>query len=370
MKSEDVHSEDVRDRLTAWWRTLMPDATDVRVEGLDRVEFGHSAEMLVLTLAWQADGTGHRENLVVRLRPPAPGLLEPYDLERQFHILRAIEPTAVRAPRARWFEGTGEVLGRPFYVMERLEGEVYERSVPDELADAPARIRQMSESLVDELAAIHLVDLEATGISSLGDGHAYVDRELAHWTDEMQRVQRGPLPALERLAAELRDRQPESSPTVTLVHGDAKPGNFAFVGDNVSAVFDWEMATVGDPLADIGYLELMWGMRLGITSCPGCLTVDEFVARYQDRTGITVRHREWYRAFQGFKTAVILLLGAMLFDGGWSDDLRFVEMGAGVAWLTRSALRELGIDERLESGPVTVREERVQAVLEQAHSTS
>ena len=78
------------------------------------------------------------------------------------------------------------------------------------------------------------------------------DREIDHWTSEIRRVQRGPLPALERLAEAVREQQPEQCPSVTLVHGDAKPGNFAFEGSEVSAVFDWEMATIGDPLADIG----------------------------------------------------------------------------------------------------------------------
>src|SRR6185503_5636506 len=84
----------------------------------------------------------------------------------------------------------------------------------------------------------------------------HLDRELDHWSGEMHRVQRGSLPALERLLEELRATKPQPCPTVTLVHGDAKPGNFAFVGDEVSAVFDWEMTTVGDPLTDIGWMEL------------------------------------------------------------------------------------------------------------------
>ena len=145
--------------------------------------------------------------------------------------------------------------------MNRLDGDVYEQNaIPAEIEAEPGRIRRMCEDMIDQYAAIHLVDLERTGLDALGDGSDFVTRELDHWESEMQRVRRGPLPAMERLLAELRHRQPDPSPRVTLVHGDPKPGNVAFVGDRVSAVFDWELATVGDPLTDVGYLELMWAM--------------------------------------------------------------------------------------------------------------
>src|SRR4029077_10602524 len=137
----------------------------------------------------------------------------------------------------------------PFFVMERVAGEVYEMAAPQDAT--PERIRRMCLSMADQLAAIHTVDLSATGLDSLTEEATHLDRELDHWSGEMHRVQRGSLPALERLLGELRATKPQPFPTVTLVHGDAKPGNFAFVGDEVNAVFDWEMTTVGDPLTDI-----------------------------------------------------------------------------------------------------------------------
>ena len=256
----------------------------MRVEGLDRVELGHSAETILLMLAWSAGDDQHRSNVVLRVRPPEPGLLEPYDLEQQFRILRALEPTPVRSPKVLWYEGTGDVLGRPFYVMERVGGAVYEQNVPDELAGSPDRLRRMSRSLVENLAALHRVDPNAPGLGFLGDGRGYLQRELDWWTSEMRRVQRGPLPALERLCRELQAQLPEQCPTVTLVHGDAKPGNFAFENDAVSAVFDWEMTSVGDPLTDLGWAEFNWATPGSFTVLPGSLTADEMVARYQELT--------------------------------------------------------------------------------------
>ncbi len=132
--------DDPGPRLAAWLAQQLPGVSELRIEGVGRVEFGHSAEMLELTIVWRRGEDEHRRDVVVRLRPPAPGLLEPYDMRRQFDILRALEATPVRAPRALWIEESGAVLGRPFYVMERVAGEVYERELPEHLKAAPERV--------------------------------------------------------------------------------------------------------------------------------------------------------------------------------------------------------------------------------------
>jgi aminoglycoside phosphotransferase (APT) family kinase protein len=351
--------DDTRDRLSAWLRAQLVDAEDVRIEGLDRVEFGHSAEMSVLTVVARRGGSDGAQEVVLRLRPRPPALLEPYDLKRQFDILRSLGGTAVRAPRVLWLEDCGDVLGRPFLIMERVAGEVYEMHAPKA---APERIRGMCLSMAEQLAAIHTVDLRAAGLAFLGDGRNHLDRELDHWAGEMHRVQRGPLPALERLLKELKDTKPAPSPAITLVHGDAKPGNFAFVDDDVSAVFDWEMTTVGDPLTDIGWMELMWMQPVGITSHPAAPTFDEFLSRYEAASGITAQNRSWYRALNAYKMAVICLIGSMLFDAGHSDDQRFLLNASGISLLTQLGFADLGIEEKLDDGPVTPRDERVRQV--------
>ena len=346
----------ITERLAGWLRTQLPDAEDVGIEGLDRVNFGHSAEMVVLTIATRDS----RQDVVLRVRPEPPALLEPYDLARQFTILRALEPTAVRVPRALWLEETGDVLGRPFFVMERVGGDVYEMESPADAADET--VVRMCQSLVEQLAAIHSVDLKQTGLDALDDGSDHLDRELNHWAAEMNRVKRDSLPALERLLAALRQSKPKPCPRVTLVHGDAKPGNFAFISGEVSAVFDWEMTTVGDPLTDIGWLELLWMQSVGITSHPAALSVDALLAHYQAVSGIEVQNRSWYRALNAYKMAVICLIGAMLIDGGHSDDHKLVLAAYGTSMLTKVGLGELGIDEPLDDGPVMPSQERIQQV--------
>ncbi len=355
---------DFTERLTEWLRTQVPGADDIRVEGIDRVSFGHSAEMMMLSVLARHGDQETRQDVVLRLRPNPPALLEPYDLVRQFSILRALQDTAVRVPRALWLEETGDVLGRPFFVMERAAGDVYEMEAPADVTDAT--VVRMCQSLAEQLAAIHSVDLAGTGLHALDDGREHLDRELDHWAAEMNRVKRDALPALERLHEALRECKPESWPSVTLVHGDAKPGNFAFAGGEVSAVFDWEMATVGDPLTDIGWLEMLWMQPVGINSHPAALSIDALLAHYEAVSGIKVQNRPWYRAFNAFKMGVICLIGAMLIDDGYSDDQKLVLAAYGTALMTKVGLSELGIDEPLADGPVLPREERIQQVLSQA----
>jgi aminoglycoside phosphotransferase (APT) family kinase protein len=326
---------DVELRLTEWFASQLPDARDVRVEGLDRVEVGHSAETLLMTLV--ADGA--RRDVVVRIRPAPPGLLEPYDLERQFAILRALDGTAVRSPRALWYEPTGDVLGRDFYVMERLPGRVIERGVPDDLEDDPALVRRMCLSMVDQIAAIHTADVE---LATLPDGNDHLDRELDHWAAEVARAGGSAEPSFAQLLDGLRAQQPAPCPRITLVHGDTKPGNFAFTADGeVSAVFDWEMATVGDPLTDIGWAEVNWRFTGNVTSAPGTPSADEMVERWEAQTGIEAQHRPWYCAMQGYKIAASLLVGGHLYETGASTDARLLQMSLGALPLTQAALADL-----------------------------
>ena len=178
--------------------------------------------------------------------------------------------------------------------MERVPGTVYEMEAPQD--PTPERIRRMCESMAEQLAAIHTVDIAAcTWIPLMTAAITWTGKSITG-LQEMQRVKRGTLPALERLLHELKASRPSPHPAVTLVHGDAKPGNFAFVGDEVSAVFDWELTTLGDPMTDIGYLELLWRMPVGIPSHDAALAIDDVIAHYEKAGGFTVVNREWYRA--------------------------------------------------------------------------
>ena len=172
----------MHERLTAWLRTQLPDADDVRVEGLDRVNFGHSAEMMVLTVVARRGGQDTRRDVVLRLRPKPPALLEPYDLARQFDILRALErTTAVRVPRGAVARGHRRrarpaVLRHGTRRRRRLRNGGTRRRAPTKPWCGCAR------AWPSRLAAIHSVDLDADRVcDALDDGSDHLDRELDHW---------------------------------------------------------------------------------------------------------------------------------------------------------------------------------------------
>ena len=171
---------------------------------------------MVLTVVSNHGGNENRRDVVVRLRPKPPALLEPYDLTKQFTVLRALAGSAVRVPRALWSEDTGDVLGRPFFVMERVPGTVYEMEAPQEPDVSADGVRRMCQSMAEQLAAIHTLDIAGVHLDSLDDGGNHLDREIDHWAQEMQRVKRGTLPALERLLHELKASRPSPHPVVTL----------------------------------------------------------------------------------------------------------------------------------------------------------
>lgn len=325
-------AEDAADRLTGWLRLQIADADDVRIEGLDRVASGGSAEMMVLTVVTSRGGHDSCRDVVVRMGPQAP-----HNPGRLFTLLRALESTPVRAPKALWWDRTGDVLGLPFLVMERVDGTVCDSGTL--AGESDETVARMCRSVAEQLAAVHAVDLDATGLRALDDGATHLVRELDHWAEQMTCVECGPLPALERLLAALWDSMPAGCPTATLVHGDARPANFAFVDGVVGAVFAWELATVGDPLTDIGWLELAWRQRGGIADHPGALSVDELIAHYEAVSGRASQNRPWYRAFNAFKMAVICLIGAAPAGTG-------VLPADGVSALTAIGLADLGIVER------------------------
>jgi aminoglycoside phosphotransferase (APT) family kinase protein len=251
-----------------------------------------------------------------------------------------------------WYGGDPAILGAEFYVMERLDGTVYERGVPEELKADGAKLRKMSRGIVEAIASIHLVEPDSDEFAFLERGD-FFERELGHWSSEIARVRKGPTPALDLLLGELQRQRPARPSLVRLVHGDPKPGNFAFSDDGeVSGIFDWELSSLGDPLADIGWAEINWVTPNAVTGQPGAISIDEMIAYYEELTGIEAHSRGWYRAFQAYKIASILLVGLMLYDDGLTDDARMAVMGGYVSHYTQMALDDLGVEGFAEQGAV------------------
>ncbi len=287
---------------------------------------------------------------VVLRRPPRPPLPpSAHDVLREARLLRALQDTPARVPRVLAVCAEEEVIGAPFYVMERIEGEPIVTSIPAPL-DTPEQRRAISEDLINALAEIHGVDWIAAGLEGFGKPTGYLERQLRRFTGLWELNKTREIPAVESVGAWLAERLPTSGPA-TIVHGDYRLGNTIFAHTTparLAAVLDWEMATIGDPLADLGYLCMMWteagdpegGLRghLGnVTRREGFLTRAELIARYEQLTGRSMGDIRWYTTLALWKSVVFMEGNYKRAIAGTTDDPYLKTFGEGVLELARQA---------------------------------
>jgi aminoglycoside phosphotransferase (APT) family kinase protein len=293
-------------------------------------------------------GEGHsnvtylvRGEFVLR-RPPRPPLPpSAHDVLREAFLLRAVQDTAVRVPRVLATCDEESVIGAPFYVMERVAGDVPTTRLP-EGGDA-ARI---GAELVDALVEVHAADWRACGLEGYGKPTGYLERQLRRFSGLWEHNRTRELPLMERVTQWLGVHRPESVPA-TIVHGDYRLGNTMFAGSRLVAIFDWELATIGDPLADVGYLIATWAQRddpegsiVGlspVTREPGFPTREELVARYEERSGRSMSDLRWYTTLALWKSAVFLEGSYKRRLAGTTDDPFFDKLERGVPELAERA---------------------------------
>lgn len=287
--------------------------------------------------------------LVLR-RPPRPPLPpSAHDVLREARLLRALRGTPARVPEVLAVCTDEATIGAPFYVMERVEGEAIVTEVPAAL-DAPAQRRRIGEQLIDALVEIHAVDWRGAGLEDFGKPTGYLERQLRRFGGLWELNKTREIPAVETVGAWLAEHLPSSGPA-TIVHGDYRLGNTMFALDapaRLTAVLDWEMATIGDPLADIGYLCMMWSQRgdpadglraaLGnVTRAEGFLTREELMARYEERSGRSVGDVRWYVTLALWKSVVFMEGNYKRAIAGTTDDPYLRQFGDGVLELASRA---------------------------------
>ncbi len=331
-----------RGALAAYLRPRLPLAGAGDLE-VSRLGGGHSNLTYLLRFG---DGAGEA---VLRRPPLGPILPTAHDVAREFRVLSALTTSAVPVPEPYLFCEDPTVIGAPFYVMERRRGFLVRSSLPAELAEDVAARRAVSDGMVDTLAALHGVDWEAAGLGDFGRPGGYLARQVRRWSGQWARSKTRDVEAVDRLTSWLGDHLPEDAGTA-VVHGDFKLDNVMFAPDDPGravAVLDWEMATIGDPLADLGYLLSYWPeagedfdvptMPL-VTTLPGFATRAELVARYEEATGRPLGHLGFYRALALYKLAIIAEGIFSRFAAGQTSDGRFAPFGeivpriAGEAW--------------------------------------
>jgi aminoglycoside phosphotransferase (APT) family kinase protein len=268
---------------------------------------------------------------VVLRRPPLGHVLPTaHDMGREFRVMSALGGTAVPVPRMRHFCTDPDVLGQPFYVMDLVEGHIVREEFPAGYADTEAERRQVCERLVDVLGALHQVVPDEVGLGDFGRPEGYLGRQVARWSKQWDASRLDGMEALDALAADLTAQLPPTQ-RHTVVHGDFRLDNTVLDPDDVGrvvAVLDWEMSTLGDPLADLGVLLVYWnqaddaGARKGglvvpsVTALAGMLTREEVADRYAKASGLDLEPLPWYVAFGFFKLAVVCAGIAMRSKGG------------------------------------------------------
>ena len=320
---------------------------DISALRSENISFGHSNEVHLIHF------DGH--SWALRRPPRGPLLPTAHDVMREYRVLEALQDTPVAVPRMYAACDDPSYIGAPFYLMEYMRGEVI-RADGKNFAATPAIRRTVSEGMVDLLADLQDVDWRGVGLEGFGRPDGYLDRQLKRWVDQLERTlpYTRPLPVMDQVKDWLRAHLPES-PAPTIVHGDFKLDNVMWdpKTQKVIAVLDWEMSTIGDPLADFGWMLSYWpdatdtsgGVIASMTADEGWLTRREMIDRYEQRTGRAMRDFVFYQAFALFKLAIIMEGSYSRFVRGQTDDPLFAGLTervpalADAAWAVCNSVR-------------------------------
>jgi aminoglycoside phosphotransferase (APT) family kinase protein len=262
-------------------------------------------------------------------RPPLGHVLPTaHDMAREYKVIAGLANTDVPVPRALAFCDDVAVNDAPFYVMNKVDGQILR--TPEQIATLSVDdARRCSEELVDVLVQIHAVDYEAAGLADFGRPDGYLERQVRRWGEQWERSKTRELASVDEIARRLRAALPVSPPP-TIVHGDYRLDNVMLANDDpgrIVAVLDWEMATLGDPLSDLGLFLVYWArdealLGAAVESGTGFATRDEIVERYAKKSGYDVSQLDFYEVLAAYKLAIILegiharfLMGKTLGDG-------------------------------------------------------
>ena len=281
---------------------------------------------------------------VLRRKPFGQLLPSAHAVDREYRLLTALSPLGFPVPAPLAMCSDPDVIGAIFYVMEMARGRPYaDGALPD--FDAATRGRMYGQ-LVDVLADLHSIDPAAADLSDFGKPGNYFERQVARWTRQYRDSETDYLPEMERLIAFLPETLPEQART-SVVHGDYRIDNVVFDGDGtLTAVLDWELATLGDPLADFSYLAMQWMMpadgAAGLAGLDlealGIPTLDGIVSRYSERSGVPVADKlDWYFAYNLFRLAGIVQGIKKRVIDGTASHARAAEMAKRVPMLASAA---------------------------------
>jgi aminoglycoside phosphotransferase (APT) family kinase protein len=291
---------------------------------------------------------------VILRRPPLGRLLpSAHDMAREHRVLTALHPTVVPVPLTHALCTDAEVIGAPFYVMAEARGDIL-RTASDTAALTPATRGELADSFVGVLADLHGVDPDLVGLGDYGRPAGFVARQLRRWGEQWSRSRTRDLPDMETLLARLTDGQPPESGAATVVHGDYRLDNTVVDlsgSPHVVAVLDWELSTLGDPLADLGMTMTYWqdpgedggplSASAGATAQPGFPTRADLAEGYAGRTGRDLSRLPFYLGFSAMKLAVILEGVHARYLNGQTVSAGYEQAGQAVPALVARGLAQL-----------------------------
>ncbi len=332
------------DALAAFLALHVPGDTAGAPLGAYRIRGGHSNETFFL---WRG------ADLWVLRRPPL-GVYLPtaHDVAREYRVLQAVQHTDVPVPRPILLCADENVIGAPFYLMAALDGVVLRNQTP-EWAATPEHRHEIGIALIDTLATLHNVDWHSIGLADFGKPEGYLERQVRRWTDQRERARTRDIPDLDAVTQWLAAHIPPS-PRSAIVHGDFRIDNAMYARGlpvRLIGLLDWEMSTIGDPLADLGYLLTFW-REAGdppsalasesawlLTGEPGYPTRAELIARYAEQTGLslTAQTMTFYQGLALWKMAILLEGSYKRYLAGVTDDPFFASLEQGVPALAASA---------------------------------
>jgi aminoglycoside phosphotransferase (APT) family kinase protein len=327
-------------RLLPFLKEHVPDLADGPIE---LKQFQGGASNLTYELR-----VGARK-LILRRPPAGTKPRSGHDMHREYRVMKALQPH-FPCPRVFAYTEDASLLGAPFYVMEKVEGIILRRDLPQGLSYPPERARRLCLSLVDTLIRLHTLDYKAIGLADLGHPEGYVERQVKGWCERFEKAWTDDVPKCEELMAWIKARTPGDAPRPGLIHNDYRFDN-AILDPNdqmtVLGVLDWEMCTIGDPLMDLGGTLAYWieagdpahmqAVRMQPSHLPGMLTRDEIARYYGEKTGRDIAHYDFYYVFGLFRLAVIAQQIYYRWKLGQTKNPRFQSFGKFVAVLAKVA---------------------------------
>ena len=275
----------------------------------------------------------NEKDFILRRPPFGVNIKSAHDMGREFRVLSLLKKVYPKVPEPYWYCEDETVMGAPFYIMERVNGVILRNKPPEGIPLTPELMRKLSEATVDNLVALHTINIDSSGLSQLGKPEGYVQRQVEGWIKRYYNAETDKIESMDEVAKWMQSNMPHDI-APAFIHNDYKYDNLVLNPDNLSeiiAVLDWEMATVGDPLMDIATTLGYWAeptdhpflREFSLTSLPGNLTREEVVKRYAEKSGRDVSNFLFYYVYACFKIGVIGQQIYARFVKGFTKDPRF-----------------------------------------------